>query len=251
LLELRSVCKSYGDTSVLRSVSFSVPEASTWVLLGPSGSGKSTLLRCIALLERIDKGAVLLNGRQIGVKEARGGVKHESERELAAHRSEIGMVFQHFNLFPHMTACENVMLGLIEVRKLSRNDARSEATRFLDRVGLTEEQWRRYPRDLSGGQQQRVAIARALVMRPKLMLFDEPTSALDAEMVREVLDVMEGLSNDGMTMIVVTHELRFARRVADEILFMDEGAVVESAPRARFFDAPRHERTRSFLAAIE
>jgi ABC-type polar amino acid transport system ATPase subunit len=235
------VSKSYDGLEVVSSASLEVGRGEVKVIIGPSGSGKSTLLRCLALLEPVDDGAVFLEGEQVS------GLK---EKELAAHRSEIGMVFQRFNLFQNMTALANVMCGLVEVRRLKKKDARERAFEFLERVGLRDKA-DSYPDELSGGQQQRVAIARALVMRPKAMLFDEPTSALDVELVREVLDVMEGLARDGMTMVVVSHELRFAQHVASSILMMDEGRVVEEAPPDRFFTSPSHERTKRFLALVE
>ena len=235
------VQKSYDGLPVLRGVTFEVDRGEVKVIIGPSGSGKSTLLRCLALLEPVDAGAVYLDGVKLS------GVR---EKELAPHRSEVGMVFQRFNLFQNMTALDNVMCGLVEVRRLKRREARDRALEFLGRVGLADKAGQ-YPEELSGGQQQRVAIARALVMRPKAMLFDEPTSALDVELVREVLDVMEGLARDGMTMVVVSHELRFAHHVASSILMMDEGRIIEEAPPDEFFSAPRHERTRRFLALVE
>jgi polar amino acid transport system ATP-binding protein len=223
--------KRYGELEVLRGVTFEVGRGEVKVIIGPSGSGKSTLLRCLALLEEPDDGTVALEGARPGP-------------------GEVGMVFQRFNLFQNMTALGNVMVGLTEVRKLPKREARAQAIEFLDRVGLRDKAGQ-YPDELSGGQQQRVAIARALVMRPKAMLFDEPTSALDVELVREVLDVMEGLARDGMTMVVVSHELRFAHHVASSILMMDQGVVLEEAPPAEFFSAPKHERTRRFLALVE
>jgi polar amino acid transport system ATP-binding protein len=231
LLRADEVSKSYDGLEVLRGVTFEVDRGQVKVIIGPSGSGKSTLLRCLALLEEPDAGEVSLGGRRPG-------------------RAEVGMVFQRFNLFQNMTALGNVMIGLTEVRHLSKRDAREQALELLARVGLRDKT-EQYPEELSGGQQQRVAIARALVMKPKVMLFDEPTSALDVELVREVLDVMEGLARDGMTMVVVSHELRFAHHVASSILMMDEGVVVEEAPPDRFFSAPEHERTRRFLALVE
>ncbi|TML24885.1 MAG: amino acid ABC transporter ATP-binding protein [Actinobacteria bacterium] len=235
------VQKSYDGLPVLRGVTFEVDRGEVKVIIGPSGSGKSTLLRCLALLEPVDAGAVYLDGVKLS------GVH---EKELAPHRSEVGMVFQRFNLFQNMTALDNVMCGLVEVRRLKRREARERALEFLRRVGVADKA-NQYPDELSGGQQQRVAIARALVMRPKAMLFDEPTSALDVELVREVLDVMEGLARNGMTMVVVSHELRFAHHVASSILMMDEGKIIEEAPPERFFSAPTHERTRRFLALVE
>jgi ABC-type polar amino acid transport system ATPase subunit len=231
ILRADAVHKRYGDLEVLRGVTFEVGRGEVKVIIGPSGSGKSTLLRCLALLEEPDAGDVSLEGRRPG-------------------HAEVGMVFQRFNLFPNMTALGNVMIGLTEVRKVPKNEAREQAMELLARVGL-QDKTNQYPDELSGGQQQRVAIARALVMKPKVMLFDEPTSALDVELVREVLDVMEELANDGMTMVVVSHELRFAHHVASSILMMDEGVVIEEAPPERFFSAPEHERTRRFLALVE
>ena len=241
VLRAEEVHKYYDGLHVLRGVSVEVARGEVKVIIGPSGSGKSTLLRCLALLEPVDAGGVFLEQSKLS------GLR---ERELAPHRSEVGMVFQRFNLFQNMTALGNVMCGLVEVRGLKKREARERAREFLERVGLADKA-DNYPEELSGGQQQRVAIARALVMRPKAMLFDEPTSALDVELVREVLDVMEGLARDGMTMVVVSHELRFAHHVASSILMMDEGQVIEEAPPDRFFSAPSHERTRRFLALVE
>ncbi|HSC73946.1 MAG TPA: amino acid ABC transporter ATP-binding protein [Gaiellaceae bacterium] len=241
VLRTDEVSKSYDGLEVVRRASLEVGRGEVKVIIGPSGSGKSTLLRCVALLEPVDAGAVFLEGEQVS------GLR---EKELAAHRSEIGMVFQRFNLFQNMTALANVMCGLVEVRRLKKKEARERALEFLERVGLRDKA-DNYPDELSGGQQQRVAIARALVMRPKAMLFDEPTSALDVELVREVLDVMEGLARDGMTMVVVSHELRFAHHVASSILMMDEGKIIEEAPPEQFFSAPSHERTKRFLALVE
>jgi polar amino acid transport system ATP-binding protein len=231
ILRADSLHKRYGDLEVLRGVTFEVGSGEVKVIIGPSGSGKSTLLRCLALLEEPDAGEVSLGGRRPG-------------------RAEVGMVFQRFNLFQNMTALANVMIGLTEVLHLPKREAREQALELLVRVGLSDKM-EQYPEELSGGQQQRVAIARALVMKPKVMLFDEPTSALDVELVREVLDVMEGLARDGMTMVVVSHELRFAHHAASSILMMDDGVVVEEAPPDTFFSAPEHERTRRFLALVE
>jgi polar amino acid transport system ATP-binding protein len=241
VLRAEEVWKSYDGLNVLQGVSLEVDRGQVKVIIGPSGSGKSTLLRCLALLEPVDRGSVYLEQERLSGRK---------ERALAAHRSEIGMVFQRFNLFQNMTALRNVMTALIDVRGLSRREARERALEFLARVGLADKA-DNYPEELSGGQQQRVAIARALVMRPKAMLFDEPTSALDVELVREVLDVMEGLARDGMTMVVVSHELRFAHHVASSILMMDQGQIIEEAPPDRFFSAPEHERTKRFLALVE
>ena len=231
MLRADDVHKSYGDLDVLRGVTFEVEPGQVKVLIGPSGSGKSTLLRCLCLLEEPESGAVSLEGRRPGP-------------------GEVGMVFQRFNLFQNMTALANVMSGLVTVRGLSKGDARDQALEFLQRVGLVEKA-AQYPDELSGGQQQRVAIARALVMQPKAMLFDEPTSALDVELVREVLDVMETLAREGMTMVVVSHELRFAHSVASSVLMMDEGRIVEEAPPAEFFSSPKQERTKRFLSLVE
>jgi ABC-type polar amino acid transport system ATPase subunit len=225
------VHKRYGDLEVLRGVTFDVDPGQVKVLIGPSGSGKSTLLRCLCLLEEPESGTVELEGRRPGP-------------------GEVGMVFQRFNLFQNMTALANVMSGLVTVRGLAKNEARDQAMAFLERVGL-QEKAAQYPEELSGGQQQRVAIARALVMQPKAMLFDEPTSALDVELVREVLDVMESLAREGMTMVVVSHELRFAHSVASSVLMMDEGRIVEEAPPEEFFSSPKQERTRRFLSLVE
>ncbi len=240
VLRAEAVEKSYNGLKVLQRASLEVERGQVKVIIGPSGSGKSTLLRCLALLEPVDAGSVYLENEKLS------GVR---ERHLAAHRSEVGMVFQSFNLFQNMTALRNVMTALVDVRRMPKREARERALEFLDRVGLADKA-NNYPGELSGGQQQRVAIARALVMRPKAMLFDEPTSALDPELVREVLDVMEGLARDGMTMVVVSHELRFAQQVASSVLMMDEGRIIEEAPPQRFFSAPGHERTRRFLALV-
>ncbi|HEY6691743.1 MAG TPA: amino acid ABC transporter ATP-binding protein [Solirubrobacteraceae bacterium] len=250
LMMARDVTKRFDHTEVLRGVSFEIGRAQKKVIIGPSGSGKSTLLRCLALLERADSGEIRLDGKEIGFKEQRGRRVHESERELARRRCELGMVFQRFNLFPHLSALDNVALGPRRVRGASRDEARHRASELLNRVGLANRS-HAYPSELSGGQQQRVAIARALAMRPALMFFDEPTSALDPELVGEVLDVMESVAAEGMTMVVVTHELRFARRVADTMLMIDDGVVIEEAPPEQLFNAPEHERTRRFFSAIE
>jgi len=230
-LRADGVHKRYGDLEVLRGVTFEVEPGQVKVIIGPSGSGKSTLLRCLSLLEDLDAGEVSLEGKRPGP-------------------GEVGMVFQKFNLFQNMTALQNVMTGLVEVLDLPKNEARKQALEFLERVGLADKT-AQYPDELSGGQQQRVAIARALVMRPKAMLFDEPTSALDVELVREVLDVMESLAREGMTMVVVSHELRFAHHVASSVLMMDEGRIVEEAPPEEFFSSPKQERTKRFLSLVE
>ena len=250
ILEAREIHKRYGRTEVLRGVSLGVHRGDVKAVLGPSGSGKSTMLRCLALLEPLDAGEVRLEGQRIGSREGRGGrTEALSERVLARQRSEIGMVFQRFNLFPHLTALGNVQIGLTEVRGRSSGEAREIATAMLGRVGLAERTGF-YPSELSGGQQQRVAIARALVMNPKVMLFDEPTSALDPELVGEVLAVMEELASEGMTMVVVTHEVGFAQRVADRVIMMDAGEIIEDAEPEAFFGDPQQERTRRFLRAV-
>ena len=231
LLRATDVSKSYGDLEVLRGITFEIESGQVKAIIGPSGSGKSTLLRCLALLEQPDRGTVTLGDAPPGP-------------------GEVGMVFQRFNLFQNMTALENVMCGLVEVRRLPKAEAREQALAFLDRVGLADKGGQ-FPDELSGGKQQRVAIARALVMRPKAMLFDEPTSALDVELVREVLDVIESLARDGMTMVVVTHEMRFAQHVASSVLMMDEGAIVEESQPDAFFSAPKEERTQRFLSLVE
>ncbi|BBH68383.1 arginine ABC transporter ATP-binding protein [Actinoplanes sp. OR16] len=247
LLQVQNLHKSYNDVAVLGGVDFTVQRGQVKALLGPSGSGKSTILRLISLLEPADSGTILLDGEPIGLIGGRLDMRPAPERVLARQRTAIGMVFQKFNLFPHLDATRNVMAGLTTVLKVPKKEAREQALAMLERVGLAGRA-HAYPSELSGGQQQRVAIARALVMKPKLMLFDEPTSALDPELVREVLDVMEKLASDGMTMVVVTHEMRFARSVASEVALFDSGQIVEQAPPDRFFDAPEHERTRRFLA---
>jgi ABC-type polar amino acid transport system ATPase subunit len=251
VLEAVELHKRYGRNEVLRGVSFGVHGGDVKAVLGPSGSGKSTMLRCLALLEPVESGEVRLDGRRIGVREGRGGrLAPLPERVLARERREIGMVFQRFNLFPHLTALGNVMIGLTEVRGREKKEARTIAQSLLARVGLAERA-AFFPSELSGGQQQRVALARALVMNPKVMLVDEPTSALDPELVGEVLAVMEELAREGMTMVVVTHEVGFAKRVADRVLMMDGGSIIEEASPDEFFGNPRHERTRRFLEAVE
>jgi ABC-type polar amino acid transport system ATPase subunit len=249
LLEAVEIRKRYGRNEVLRGVSFQVERGDVKAVLGPSGSGKSTMLRCLALLEPIDGGEVRLEGRTVGIRQSGSRTVRLPERQLAHQRRDIGMVFQRFNLFPHLTALGNVMLGLTEVRQRSKSDASQIAGDILERVGLGPRAGF-YPSELSGGQQQRVAIARALVMNPKVMLFDEPTSALDPELVGEVLAVMEELAREGMTMVVVTHEVGFAKKVADRVLMMDEGEIIEDATPDEFFANPRHERTRRFLDSV-
>jgi ABC-type polar amino acid transport system ATPase subunit len=234
-----NVHKRFGQLDVLKGISGTVGEREVVVICGPSGSGKSTLLRCINKLETIDSGQVYVLGRPV----------HDPKADVNRLRQDIGMVFQQFNLFPHMTVLENLTLAPTQVKHLSRAEAEKTAVALLERVGIPDKAGS-YPAQLSGGQQQRVAIARGLAMSPKVMLFDEPTSALDPEMIQEVLDVMRDLARDGMTMVCVTHEMGFAREVASRVLFMDGGVVVEEAPPAEFFANPKHERTRQFLGKV-
>jgi polar amino acid transport system ATP-binding protein len=249
VVSAQKICKSFGNLDVLKGIDLEVHEREVLCLIGPSGSGKSTLLRCINHLEKIDAGRLYVDGVLVGYKQ-RGDKLHElPEKEVAFQRKDIGMVFQRFNLFPHMTALENVMEAPIQVRREPKAQVRERALELLDRVGLGDKA-KNYPAQLSGGQQQRVAIARALAMKPKLMLFDEPTSALDPELVGDVLGVMKQLAKDGMTMVVVTHEMQFAREVADKVLFMDGGVVVEEGPPDQVIGSPREERTKSFLARV-
>ena len=239
LVELRGVRKAFGDNVVLDGVDLRVAKGEAIVIAGPSGSGKSTMLRCVNGLEAIDGGELHFDGRAVPT----------NPKALTALRAEIGMVFQQFNLFPHMSVLQNVTLAPINVKGLSKSEAKERAQQLLERVGIAEKA-DQVPADLSGGQQQRVAIARALAMDPKLMLFDEPTSALDPEMIREVLDVMRDLARDGMTMLVVTHEMGFAREVCDRIVFIDDGRIVEEGPPAEFFANARSERAREFVDKI-
>ncbi len=249
MVEALAVRKSFGDNEVLKGIDLTVGHGEVVSLLGPSGSGKSTLLRCINHLETLDGGEISVNGHLVGYRR-HGGKKYEMRpREVAAARRDVGMVFQRFNLFPHLTALENVMEAPVFVKGVGRAQAREQAHELLRRVGLPDKP-AAYPFQLSGGQQQRVAIARALAMRPSLMLFDEPTSALDPELVGEVLDVMRGLARDGMTMIVVTHEIGFAREVCDRVVFMDGGVVVEEGDPAQVLTRPTHARTRNFLSKV-
>ena len=249
MVRAEAVHKRFGLNEVLKGITLTVRRGEVMCLLGPSGSGKSTFLRCINHLEKINAGRLSVDGELVGYREGNGKLYELHEREVARKRQEIGMVFQQFNLFPHMTALENVMLAPVQVLKRSRDETDQRARQLLDRVGLSDK-CDAYPLALSGGQQQRVAIARALAMDPKLMLFDEPTSALDPELVGDVLDVMRDLAKSGMTMIVVTHEIGFAREAADTVVFMDGGVVVESGPPAEVLGAPKHERTRSFLSKV-
>jgi len=249
MVKAEQVWKSFGKLDVLKGVDLEVMPQETYVLLGPSGGGKSTLLRCINHLEKINGGRLWVDGELMGYRQ-KGDVLHEMRaRDVARQRSEVGMVFQRFNLFPHMTAIENVMESPIKVQHVARKQAESEAEVLLRRVGLGEK-LDVYPAQLSGGQQQRVAIARALAMKPKLMLFDEPTSALDPELVGEVLDVMKQLAIDGMTMVVVTHEMGFAKEVADGVALMDGGVIVENGPPQEVLVNPREERTKLFLSKV-
>jgi polar amino acid transport system ATP-binding protein len=243
------VRKRFGRLEVLKGVSLEVEAGEVMCLLGPSGSGKSTLLRCINHLEKIDAGRLWVDGELVGYRQSGGKVYELRDSEVARKRAEIGMVFQRFNLFPHMTALDNVLEAPVTVRKESSQEASERGRQLLRRVGLTDKA-DVYPAQLSGGQQQRVAIARALAMQPKLMLFDEPTSALDPELVGEVLDAIRALARDGMTMVVVTHEMGFAREVADTAVFMDAGVVLESGPPREVLTRPAHERTREFLSKV-
>jgi polar amino acid transport system ATP-binding protein len=249
MVQIDRVHKHYGDAHVLRGVSLSVEQGEVMCLLGPSGSGKSTLLRCINHLETVQAGRLYVDGELVGYRQHGGKLYELGDKDVCRRRSEIGMVFQSFNLFPHFTVLENVTAAPMRVKGMARARAEERARELLGRVGLAD-RTREYPRRLSGGQQQRVAIARALAMDPKLMLFDEPTSALDPELVGEVLAVMRDLARSGMTMIVVTHEIGFAREVADTVTFMDAGVVVESGSPAEVLSNPRQERTRAFLSKV-
>ena len=249
MVKAEGVRKSFGSLEVLKGIDLEVDRGQVCVLLGPSGSGKSTFLRCVNHLEKINSGRLYVDGHLVGYRE-KGGKLHElKDSEVATQRQDIGMVFQRFNLFPHMTALENVMEAPSQVKGLRKDACRDQGAALLERVGLGH-RIHSYPNQLSGGQQQRVAIARALAMEPKLMLFDEPTSALDPELVGEVLEVMKGLAQDGMTMIVVTHEIGFAREVCDRVVFMDAGVVVEQGAPAEVLLNPAHERTRAFLSRV-
>jgi polar amino acid transport system ATP-binding protein len=243
------VRKSFGPVEVLRGITLRVDPGQVLCIIGPSGSGKSTFIRCINHLEKIDSGQLLVDGHLVGYRRVGNKLHEMRESEVARRREDVGMVFQHFNLFPHMTVLQNLMEAPTRVRGVPRQKALGSARALLKQVGL-EEKEKAYPAELSGGQQQRVAIARALAMEPKLMLFDEPTSALDPELVGEVLDVMKQLANDGMTMIVVTHEMGFAREVADQLVFMDDGVVVETGNPREVLANPQHERTKAFLSKV-
>ncbi|MFJ8015460.1 amino acid ABC transporter ATP-binding protein [Streptomyces sp. NPDC096339] len=249
MVKAEGVHKSYGAAHILRGIDLEVAPREVFCLVGPSGSGKSTFLRCINHLERINAGRLSVDGQLVGYKQKGDKLYELKDSEVAAQRRDIGMVFQRFNLFPHMTAIENVMEAPVMVKGESKAVARERAVRLLDRVGLGDKGGN-YPSQLSGGQQQRVAIARALAMEPKLMLFDEPTSALDPELVGDVLDVMRDLAESGMTMIVVTHEMGFAREVGDNLVFMDGGVVVESGNPRDVLGNPQHDRTKAFLSKV-
>jgi polar amino acid transport system ATP-binding protein len=249
MVRAEKVLKRFGRLEVLKGVSLVVERGQVACILGPSGSGKSTFLRCINHLEQIDGGRLWVDGELVGYRQSGARLYELRESEVARARAEIGMVFQRFNLFPHMTALQNVVEAPVSVKKVTRANAAQQARELLGRVGLGDK-LDCYPSQLSGGQQQRVAIARALAMQPKLMLFDEPTSALDPELVGEVLDVMRTLAREGMTMVVVTHEIGFAREVGDTVVFMDDGVIVESGNPREVIAAPRHERTRAFLSKV-
>ncbi len=249
MVKAEDVRKSFGLVEVLRGIDLQVERGEVFCLIGPSGSGKSTFLRCINHLEKINGGRLSVDGELVGYRQKGDRLYELREKEVCAKRAEIGMVFQHFNLFPHKTALANVMEAPIQVKGENKADAADRGRRLLEQVGLGDK-FDAYPRQLSGGQQQRVAIARALAMEPKLMLFDEPTSALDPELVGEVLDVMRGLARAGMTMVVVTHEMGFAREVGDAVVFMDGGVIIESGKPREMLTDPQHERTRSFLSKV-
>ncbi|WP_028987514.1 amino acid ABC transporter ATP-binding protein [Thermicanus aegyptius] len=239
MISVRKISKFFGNHQVLKEVSMEIYPQEVVVIIGPSGSGKSTLLRCLNYLEDVNSGEIYIEGVRLNHKKT----------DINLIRREVGMVFQQFNLFPHKTVLENITLAPMKVRKISRQEAESRAYQLLKKVGL-EEKAASFPEELSGGQQQRVAIARALAMQPKIMLFDEPTSALDPEMVKEVLDVMKDLAKEGMTMVVVTHEMGFAREVGDRVIFMDQGALVEEGSPEEIFGSPKNERTRAFLNKV-
>ncbi len=249
MVKAEAMHKSFGRLEVLRGIDLEVQPKEVMCIIGPSGSGKSTFLRCINHLEKIDAGRLSVDGELVGYRDRGDKLYELPDSEVCQKRSEIGMVFQSFNLFPHMTALENIIEAPIHVKKESRATAEARARRLLERVGLADKV-DVYPKQLSGGQQQRVAIARALAMEPKLMLFDEPTSALDPELVGDVLDAMRGLAEDGMTMVVVTHEMGFAREVGDSLVFMDAGFIVEAGHPREVLSNPQHERTRAFLSKV-
>ena len=249
MINAQQVCKSFGQLEVLKGIDMEVPKGTVTCLIGPSGSGKSTFLRCVNHLEKVTAGRLYVDGELIGYRE-RDGILHEiSEKDAARQRADIGMVFQQFNLFPHRTALDNIIEAPVHVKGMSVTEAKKRGMELLEQVGLAHKA-NAYPVQLSGGQQQRVAIARAVAMDPKLMLFDEPTSALDPELVGEVLRVMKELANDGITMLVVTHEMGFAREVADTVVFMDGGVVVEAGSPAEVLDNPQERRTQAFLSSL-
>jgi ABC-type polar amino acid transport system ATPase subunit len=247
MVSIKGLCKAFGKHEVLCGIDLDVEKGSTVAVIGPSGSGKSTLLRCVNYLERPTSGTIEIDGEPLSL--GAGASRRDSEQRLNQMRSQVGMVFQRFNLFPHRTALGNVMEGLLVVRRMPEAQARAQASAMLDRVGLSDKM-ASYPAQLSGGQQQRVAIGRALVMQPKVMLFDEATSALDPELVEEVLNVMRELASEGLTMIVVTHEMGFAKDVARRVVFMDRGAIVEEGEPSEIFVSPKHERTQLFLKKV-
>ncbi|WFP68094.1 amino acid ABC transporter ATP-binding protein [Corynebacterium pseudotuberculosis] len=249
MISAQQLCKNFGQIQVLKGIDLEVPKGSVTCLIGPSGSGKSTLLRCVNHLEKINAGRLYVDGELIGYKERDGILYEISEKEAARQRADIGMVFQGFNLFPHRTAIENIIEAPVHVKGVAESEARAKGMELLAQVGL-QHKADAYPAQLSGGQQQRVAIARAVAMEPKLMLFDEPTSALDPELVGEVLRVMRDLAEGGMTMLVVTHEVGFAREVADTVAFMDGGVIVEIGDARQVIDNPQHERTKMFLSNL-
>ena len=250
MIVAEKICKSFGKLQVLKDVSLTVKKGEVVVIIGPSGSGKSTFLRCLNYIETMDNGYITVDNQPVGkVKLADGRIVDDSRKNIYRLRSQIGMVFQRFNLFPHLTALKNVMEGPLTVNKVPLNEAKAQAEALLAKVGLADKA-QSYPSQLSGGQQQRVAIARALAMKPKAMLFDEPTSALDPELVGEVLAVIKDLARDGMTMVVVTHEMSFAREIADRVIFMDQGRILEEATPQQIFTNPRNPRTREFLSKI-
>ncbi len=250
VIEASGIHKSFGELQILKGISLQVRRGEVVVLIGASGSGKTTFIRCINLLEDIQAGRIRVNGRAMGYRERPdGSLVRDTERNIARQRRDIGMVFQRFNLFPHMTVLENIIEAPIQVLGVSRTAALEDARRLLGRVGLTDKA-DHYPAQLSGGQQQRVAIARALAMKPQAMLFDEPTSALDPETVGEVLQVMKELADEGMTMVVVTHEMGFAREVADRVVVLDQGELIEQGPPEQIFSQPQHPRTRAFLSRV-
>ena len=249
MVDAQGVWKRFGHNEVLKGITFQVPDGAVVCLIGPSGSGKSTFLRCMNHLEKINRGRLFIDGELVGYREKDGRLHELKDKDVCVQRAKIGMVFQSFNLFPHMKALENVAVGPIHVKKEPREAALGRAAELLAEVGLADKV-DSYPRQLSGGQQQRVAIARAMALEPKLMLFDEPTSALDPELVGDVLAVMKGLAKSGMTMVVVTHEMGFAREVADSVVFMDGGVVVEAGPPMEVLANPQQERTKAFLSKV-